>query len=94
MTVQLTSEMEYVPLTLESETGYLEREFTVREGIRVNWDETGSVKLGVALFTPQETGGCIIRFGDFYRSFAVADQTDTVCTLSIPFSTRPHPRGN
>ena len=94
VTIHLTSEMEYVPLTLELTPRYLEQEFTVGEGIRVNWDETGPVKRGVAIFTPEETGNYVIRFGEIFRSFAVVDETYTVCTMSIPFSTGPYPRGN
>ena len=94
VSIRLTSEMDYVPLTLEMTPQYLEQAFTIGEGIRVYWDETGPIKRGVALFTPEQTGSYLVRFGEIFRSFAVVDDTYTVCTLSIPFSTGPYSRGN
>ena len=42
--IQLTSQQEYVPLTIEVIVHYLEEEFTVGEGIRVVWDTSGPLK--------------------------------------------------
>lgn len=92
--IQLTSQQEYVPLTIEVVLHYLEEEFTVGEGIRVVWDTSGPLKTGRASFIPEKTGSYLIRFGELFRSFSVVDDTYTLCTITLPFANSRYPRGN